>query len=85
MKTTDTGLSFEEAVTRLESIVSAMEDGRLPLDQCLASFEEAIGLSRLCAQQLEQAEARIQELTMTGGLLPMDSARALGISEAPGG
>ncbi|MBM3457591.1 MAG: exodeoxyribonuclease VII small subunit [Armatimonadetes bacterium] len=61
-------LSFEAAVERLEGIVSAMEAGNLPLDECLRQFEEAVALSRRCAAQLDQAEQRIQVLTADGQL-----------------
>ncbi len=61
-------LTFEDAVERLERIVSAMETGSLPLDECLRRFEEAVALSRHCAAQLEHAEQRIQVLTADGGL-----------------
>ena len=56
-------LSFEEAVTRLETIVAAMESGGLPLEDCLRRFEDAVALSRLCASKLESAEKQIYLLT----------------------
>jgi len=58
-----TGLSFEDAVARLEEIVGAMETGTLPLDECLRRFEQAVGLSRFCAAKLESAEQQIRVLT----------------------
>ena len=57
-------LTFEEAVTRLETIVAAMETGSLPLEESLRQFEEAVGLSRKCAEKLAAAERTI--LTLTG-------------------
>lgn len=65
-------LTFEEAVTRLETIVTEMETGNLTLDDCLRSFEEAVALSRHCAARLEAAEQRIQVLTETGALQAAD-------------
>jgi len=61
-------LKFEEAVERLEAIVTAMEAGSLPLDECLKSFEQAVALSRQCAAQLEAAERQISVLTADAGL-----------------
>jgi exodeoxyribonuclease VII small subunit len=61
-------LTFEQAVTRLESIVGAMEDGSLSLDDCLRQFEEAVALSRVCAARLESAEKQITVLTTQTGL-----------------
>lgn len=65
-------LTFEEAVTRLETIVTEMETGNLSLDDCLRSFEEAVALSRHCAARLDAAEKRIQVLNESGGLQPAD-------------
>lgn len=62
------GMSFEDAVARLEEIVSAMEAGSLPLDECLSRFEQAVGLSRYCAAKLEAAEQQIRVLTAEGEL-----------------
>lgn len=61
-------LPFEEALTKLESIVDAMERGDLPLEQLLARFEEGTRLVRVCQAQLAAAEVKIQQLetTVTG-------------------
>jgi exodeoxyribonuclease VII small subunit len=55
-------LSFEEAVTRLEDIVTDLEAGSLPLDECLRRFEQAVCLSRHCAAQLQAAEQQMSVL-----------------------
>ncbi|MFN3653233.1 MAG: exodeoxyribonuclease VII small subunit [Armatimonadota bacterium] len=57
---------FEEAVTRLETIVGALESGSLSLEESLAQFEQAVALSRYCAAQLDAAEQRISVLTEEG-------------------
>lgn len=64
------GRSFEEAVGQLEEIVSTLEMGNLPLDECLRRFEQAVALSRFCAGQLEAAENQISVLTADGNLQP---------------
>jgi exodeoxyribonuclease VII small subunit len=53
---------FEEALTKLESIVEAMESGDLPLETLLAKFEEGTRLVKLCQTKLEEAELKIQKL-----------------------
>ena len=63
-------LSFEEAVVRLEEIISGMESGSLTLDESLSRFEQAVSLSRFCAAKLEAAEERISVLTAEEGLQP---------------
>ncbi len=65
-----TDLSFEEAVSRLEAIVAAMEMGTLPLQDCLKQFEEAVSLSRKCAAKLEAADAAIRLLGADGMAQP---------------
>jgi len=58
--------SFEEALEKLESIVSRLEEGDLPLEEALASFEQGVALSRRCASQLDEAERRIEVLSREG-------------------
>lgn len=61
-------LTFEEAVSRLEAIVTRMETGELTLDESLRCFREAVELSRYCAAKLDAAEKEIRVLTEAGGL-----------------
>lgn len=56
-------LKFEQALTRLESIVKSLESGDLPLDEALRLFEEGIRLSAHCSRLLDVAEKRIEILT----------------------
>jgi exodeoxyribonuclease VII small subunit len=56
---------FEDALGKLEKIVSKLEDGEIPLEESLKLFEEGIRLSRLCNQKLEEAEKRV-EILMKG-------------------
>ncbi|MEK7715810.1 MAG: exodeoxyribonuclease VII small subunit [candidate division NC10 bacterium] len=58
-----TDLKFEDALARLEQIVSQLEAGNLPLEESLKVFEEGIALARHCARYLEEAEKRIEILT----------------------
>ncbi len=60
-------LSFEVALERLEQVVSRLEAGELELEVALATFEDGVALSRRCAEQLKQAERRIQVLTRESG------------------
>ncbi len=58
-------MPFEEALKKLESIVSAMESEDLPLETLLARYEEGTRLARTCQEKLAEAEARIQQLQKT--------------------
>ncbi len=61
---------FEDALKRLEEIVTRLERGELALEDSLALYEEGIKLSRFCHTKLEEAEAKI-------GLLMKDAKGAL--------
>jgi exodeoxyribonuclease VII small subunit len=59
------GLPFEEALKKLEAIVTAMESDDLPLEVLLAKYEEGTLLARTCQEKLEEAELKIQQLEKT--------------------
>ncbi len=54
--------SFEDALTRLESIVESMESGDVPLAELLAKFEEGNALLKTCEARLKEAELKIDQL-----------------------
>lgn len=59
----ESGLSFEQAIQRLEKIVADMEAAELPLDDVLKKYEEGTQLVRFCGQKLEEAEKKIELLS----------------------
>jgi exodeoxyribonuclease VII small subunit len=58
----DAKLSFESALTQLESIVDSMESGEVPLAELLAKFEEGNKLLKVCEARLKEAELKIERL-----------------------
>jgi exodeoxyribonuclease VII small subunit len=58
----DANLSFETALTQLESIVESMESGDVPLAELLARFEQGNKLLKLCEVRLKDAELKIEQL-----------------------
>ena len=56
-------IKFEDGLQRLEQIVDQLEAGNLGLEESLKVFEEGVGLARLCARYLDEAEKRIELLT----------------------
>jgi exodeoxyribonuclease VII small subunit len=58
----DLKLSFESALTRLETIVESMESGDVPLADLLAKFEEGNTLLKHCENRLKEAELKIEQL-----------------------
>jgi exodeoxyribonuclease VII small subunit len=58
--------SFETALEQLEAIVDRLEQGELELEDALRAFEAGVALTRRCAQQLSDAERRIEVLVREG-------------------
>ena len=56
--------SFEQAIERLESIVDELESGSLSLEESIARYEEGMGLSKQLTRTLDEAEKRIERLTV---------------------
>ena len=54
---------FEDALGKLEKIVSKLEEGDIPLEESLKLFEEGIRLSRFCNQKLDEAEKKVEILS----------------------
>jgi exodeoxyribonuclease VII small subunit len=54
--------NFEDSLKRLEIIVTQLEDGDLALEESLKLFEEGVGLSAVCKQELDAAEGKVQML-----------------------
>jgi len=61
-----TAPDFETAMVELETLVSKIEEGDLPLEESLKEFEKGVKLSRICQQALQDAEQRVKILTADG-------------------
>jgi exodeoxyribonuclease VII small subunit len=61
-------MKFEEALKRLEEIVSQMEQDA-DLEKSLVLFEEGIKLVRFCSSKLEEAKKKIEMLVKKGDKL----------------
>ena len=53
---------FEEALEKLEALVTSMESGEVPLATLVEKFEEGSKLVKLCEERLKQAELKIEKL-----------------------
>jgi exodeoxyribonuclease VII small subunit len=62
-------LSFENALSRLETIVRQLESGELPLDEAISQFQEGMSLAKICRDRLDQAEQKIEMLVAEAGNL----------------
>lgn len=65
-------LTFEEALTELESIVERLDEGDLLLEQALALFERGQALADHCSEQLDAAGLRVEQLTEHGEIVELN-------------
>ena len=56
--------TFEEALERLEEIVTQLESGDYPLEESMKLFEEGSALAGRCYDKLQKAEQKIKELSL---------------------
>jgi exodeoxyribonuclease VII small subunit len=54
--------SFEEALKKLEQIVSQLEDESITLEESVNLYEEGVKLSKFCSEILDDAELRIEQV-----------------------
>ena len=60
-------LTFEQAMERLEEIVTALETGEFPLEESLKLFEEGVKLVKICNKKLTTVEGTIKKLINIDG------------------
>lgn len=63
----ESDFKFEEALNRLQEIVTELEDTDFNLDEALESYEKGVTIARECLKRLEEAELKIKELRLTDG------------------
>lgn len=72
--------SFEQAMERLEEIVSAMESDRMPLDEMVSSYEEGMKLLQVCRQRIDNARQRIETISLSSDgkaeISPFDASKS---------
>lgn len=73
-------MSFEQALTALEEIVTQLERGDVPLDQSIALYERGEKLREACQNRLDSAQARIEKIVagsdgVPSGTVPLDGGQ----------
>jgi len=58
-------LSFEQALAKLEQIVSAIESGEIGLEASIERYAEGAKMIAHCREVLDAAEKKIRRLTTT--------------------
>jgi exodeoxyribonuclease VII small subunit len=67
--------AFEDTLSALEAVVDHLERGRLSIDESVTWYELGLGLSRRCADLLQQAELRISTIEERFALDPHEDNR----------
>lgn len=52
--------TFEEAIAELETIVEAMESGKLSLNESVEKFQRGQKLAQICQEALKAAEEKLR-------------------------
>ena len=55
-------MKYEKAVSKLEEIVSAMESGKMNLDELTTKLQEAKKLIVFCKERLEKTDEEIKKI-----------------------
>ena len=57
-------LDFEKAIAEIQSIVEAIEEGRLPLNESIKKYERGLYLIKECQKALTNANQKIEKITL---------------------
>lgn len=56
-------MSFEEAMAELDTVVSRLERGDVPLEDSIALYERGAELKKRCEKKLREAEEKVAKIT----------------------
>ena len=57
-------ISFEEALTELESIVQKLESGQVKLEEAVNAYEKGIQMQKICEEKLKEAQMKVEKLIL---------------------
>ena len=58
---------FEQSLTELEALVAKLEQGDVPLEEALKTFERGVALTRQCQAALRVAQQKVEVLLTRNG------------------
>jgi len=58
---------FEQSLTELEALVTRLEQGDVPLEEALKTFERGVALTRQCQTALRTAQQKVEVLLARNG------------------
>ena len=67
-------LTFEDALSDLDTLVKQLEQGEAPLAHLVESYEKGQALLRICRDRLQDAELRVKIITENGIVSAEESA-----------
>ena len=56
------GMSFEEALAELQSLVKSLEKGDSKLDDAINSYQRGVDLKRHCEAKLREAQLKVDRI-----------------------
>lgn len=59
--------TFEQAMERLEEVVSQLEHGDIPLEEAIKLYGEGTKLASICRKKLDWAEQQVEILVEENG------------------
>lgn len=68
-------LTFEEAMSELESIVNKIDNGEADLASSVKHFERAVLLQQYCSKLLNNAEQKIQKIVQKNDNIVIEDAQ----------
>jgi len=71
-------MSFEQAMTELETVVGQLERGDVALDASISLYERGALLKKRCEDELKRAEEKVAAITLDAsgtatGTTPLDA------------
>ena len=66
------GLTYEQALSELETLLFALEGESKDLESTMAMFERGKALIARCQELLDKAELKVRQLTATGELIDLE-------------
>jgi exodeoxyribonuclease VII small subunit len=58
---------FEKSLSELETLVAKLEQGGVPLEEALKTFERGVALTRQCQTALRTAQQKVEVLLTRNG------------------
>ena len=64
--------TFEDALERVQKIISDLEEGNIQLKSSVSKFNEGVELLKFCQKELKDAEMSIQKIVDKDGKIKLE-------------